>query len=631
MMLWPLMWLACRGDEVPAPPRPPSPVDEEVCDAGDAMFVERAIELVQRRRPRGTAEVAAWVQALRDHDRADVVAAMASSPALVDGWSDTVLDLLLVDRVGDQGHQACFGAPLRPTADGRLAAHLRAHGPEVPFGEAFNGADVVRDALAADDLSLAYRVWLLAQMSRRLPPCDAQTDELNEAQARRDIGVAFFDAYLHRPVDCMGCHNSAFAVTDHSDPELDHHWPMEGRFEAALLGTDAGPQQPDEAYAVFRVRDVTEGADRFRPWGWDPACGELSNLEGVTEDMIERHTSVFIDELGPSASAFTVERYLAQGVDDLAAGGLAPWSDGTVAGPEAFAYLVAANIGDQVFADVAGARLTLANGFPRTEAQRDRLQTLADTMAQRFSLVDLLQAVAADPVFNAGSPAACDDAPYGLPPLVAPWSEEEEDPVRRGNGPGDLVHRRAPRVLLRSVYDLLEWPLPSDFAPVDDVEALFTGVGAYRRDEVPGYRTVDMTSLLTLEGALQRCTVPAGEAPRPDAIDRLVAAASGHTVEQAVVALKDRLLLEPRLDETEAPLVEAVVGLSLASEITDPVALDEGLRALCSVWITSAPFQLRTDHDAGLPPPAFDPLGQGACAEVAERMAAIGADVRCEP
>ena len=338
---------------------------------------------------------------------------------------------------------------------------------------------------------------------------------------------------------------------------------------------------------VFRHRAMEDGPDRFRPWGWDRACGQFSDLDGVTEDLLGETSSVFIDTLGADASPFTLERYLAQGVDDLAAGGLAPWGNGTVAGPEAFAYLVAANLADQVFSDVAGGRLTVAHGFPRTRAQKERLEALADVAAARFSLVDLLQAVATDPVFNLGSPASCDASPYGLPPLVEAWSEEEDDPVRRGNGSGDLVHRLPPRVLLRSVHDLLGWPMPGDFAPGEDVEALFLGVGAYRRAAEPGFRATDMSSLLALESGLRACAPPPN-LTEPDAIDRLVAEAAGRTHEEVVLALKDRLLTDAVLRPGEAPLVEAVLGLPLSDPADgDPEALTAGLRALCSTWITS--------------------------------------------
>ncbi|MBX2796163.1 MAG: hypothetical protein KTR31_00800 [Myxococcales bacterium] len=588
-MIWLLFTLGCGGaEEVPA-----------TCDAGDDAWVQQALLLTMRRRPLGSGEVRAWTRTVQQRGRPATLDAMMRTPDHLDGWQDWLLDAMGVHRDGFQEFGACFDEPRLPEHDGQLTAHLRRSGPEQPFGAPFNGADVLRDALVADDLSGVYRAWLLARMSRPQQPCAALTDVQTEAVVRRDFGETFYRTFLNRPVQCLGCHNSQFSVSAAA--------PLPAHLEAAIFGASEGPADPEDAYTVFRSRALMERSDRLLPWGWDERCGALSTLSGKSRDLLGDTHAFFIEDLGADASVFTLERFLAQGVESVSAGGLAPWDDRSVDGRDAFAYLLAANVADQVFADVTGERLTIAHGLPRNGDQAARLSALADAFAEGFSLRALLQRVVADPVFNAGSPATCDAEPYGLPPIVQPWSGQELEEVRRGNGVGDLVHRLDARTQVRSLYGAMLWPVPSRFAPTGQARELYAGIGAYLRDAEPGFDSANLGSLLTWESATGMC-----EGHDNDYVARTVRAAveADATVLDAVVAVKDRLMAQSVVRSEEGALIEAVLGLSLQSTAArDPDALDAGLRALCAVWVVGPDFQLRLDPAPLGAPPRLDVLG----------------------
>jgi hypothetical protein len=322
--------------------------------------------------------------------------------------------------------------------------------------------------------------------------------------------------------------------------------------------------------------------------------------------------------------------------------------------------MIAARFVDRVWAEAFGRPLTISHGFPRNEAQRDRLASLSDAFVDGgYSLVDLLVAVTEDPLFNQPLPMDVEgESTYYWPTVVDPWSVEAEDEELRANGLGDAVHRSDPRVLLRSARSALGWRAPEGF-PI--TTASFHGgfqarIGAYITWSEPGFEGIDFQWLSAWESRFAECVEPAWElvgggcdaAPdrdgcpgcdcfagvceeRPqccsgpwdaacaescrrfnacpvdesradDWIDGLVAVAEEGeaTWEAALVALKARLLTDPTLDDPdERALLAEVVGAGLGDLVADSPDAEAGLRAVCGAMLTSPQFLLK-----GLPPVA---------------------------
>ena len=298
--------------ETPATPEPPA-----VCDAGDDAWVMRAMPLIWGRKPHGAGEVRLWSQMAAEHGREAVVRAMALDPEYLDHWRDWFTDALYVARTGDKQYGECFRNPRLDNHFGALAQHLALNGPEVSYYQQFNMADVILEGLLADNVSVIYQANLFARMNRPVQGANVSLEEL-EYNRRINFGEVFFNTYLGRNLDCMGCHNSEISATDHPDPAFDRTWQLPGHFEKALLGVSQGIT-PSEAYSVFRFIDVVrQFGPGFRPWNMARACGAFSPRKSIpNDDFIDQNQTIFIDSLGAVGSVYDVERYFAQGVQEL--------------------------------------------------------------------------------------------------------------------------------------------------------------------------------------------------------------------------------------------------------------------------------------------------------------------------
>jgi hypothetical protein len=632
-MWWLWLWLGL-GCELPLVSLPP-----DTCDAGDVAWVHRALPLMWGRRPHGTAEVEMWTAATETHGRDRVLRAMAADGAYVDHWQDVLTDTLQVARAGDRAATACYSAPLRSSHDGSLARHI-AEAPAMeatPADTPFNMADVIRSALTEDRVDVIWRAHLFAQLHTPVLGANVGADDL-ERSRRQAFGEAFFETYLHRDLACLPCHNAAYSESAAAT--------IPGLVESALLGNQTGIS-PDEAYQPFRYTGQASGG--VQPWGMGTGCGTLYSPEETTDPLLG-DSGYFIEPLGTGGSVWQIERALWVGVEALAVDG---YGEDAVA-EASFAHLVARRIADTVWEEAKGAPLTLAHHLPRNVAQRDRLWALADTLADsRFSLQDLLAAVALDPYFNAG--ISCDADPLGMEPVF--------DPFTASNGPGDGVHRYSARVLIRSAHDALQWPVASRFPAVGDpMQALQADLGARVRDAEPGFQSTDFQSLLAYEAAYGSCARPLNEAAGDgcettpavagcgncdceacvcaiapyccevqwdslcvdmcvdddcggcggqedsgDAVDRVLgrAAAEGATLAEAAAAIKDRILPSRPLDADgeEGALVAALLDEDLDAPVTDPGALDRGFRLLCGAWLLSADATLALEQPTRIPAP----------------------------
>jgi hypothetical protein len=401
-------------------------------------------------------------------------------------------------------------------------------------------------------------------------------------------------------------------------PALNRHWPLPGHFESALYGAATGID-PDRAHAAFRFDGFADGSGGSHPWGSSSACagpfggGFQPNLGPDIAGIDGKFGNLTGDQL----SVYDLEASLKAGVDSIAANGLQISGDGTIADPDqAFAYLVGASIVEGVWRDVTGSPLTIANYFPRNQAERDELKTLTDDfVAHHFSLATLLTDITVSPYFNKLPPeAGCSPSGtgYDLPDIFDPWVKDDADPARRLNSAADGVAALNGRVLVRSAYAALEWPEPDAWTfPNSDTEASYDrGIGLFLKNGERGFRGLDFQARLVWENKVARCAKPAGASN--DFIDQVASAAGAQsaTIRDVVLAMKDRILGEASIDDAieKAPLEAIFGGASLDSAASSDPSLAADMRKLCGVYLSTPQFLLQGFASSDTPPvPKLNP------------------------
>lgn len=605
---------------------PPLP---DACDAGTEAWVQRVFPLVLGRKVHGAHEVRMWA-AVADRDGRDVaVRALSRLPTYDRWWKMFFTDALYVARTGDKEYGSCFQAPKLDVHDGSLAQFLRSNDPKVQggFGSDFNMADVVLDSLEADDLAPIYQAHLFARMNKPTTGANVSEEEL-EYNRRVNFGSLFLDTYTNRNLVCITCHNSEYSLTP------DRTYGAPGLWEKALFGQSFGTPTVDEVYGVFKYHDVVEDGGGKRPWGMNSSCGTFST-NVPADDYLDQETTFFIQAYDASSSVWEVERALADGANAIAGVGPTVNADLSVDGNQALAWLVAENIVDQVWEYGMGKRLTIAYSFSRNQAQADRHVALTNTFVQSgWSLRELLVGIATDPYFNAGLPATCESELYGMDAVIDPYTVDA-DPSQAGNGPGDVAHRHTARSLMTSLHDAMEWPMPEEyfggFVPDQDALDFQGAIGVFLRESEPGFNGTDFQGLLAWEDEYVTCR------NRDKLDDHLVAlyvaaVEQDLTVEELVLALKDRLVAQGDLETDERPLVESLLGMPLTSKVADadPVVLQRNLGLLCGAVVMSPDFFLAVEPRPIGPTPTLA-LGYDAdCTALIDAMAEEGITTTCE-
>jgi hypothetical protein len=626
-------------------------------DAGDEAFVKRVVPLMWGRAPVSIHEVQVLVDVIAATDRGRLVRAMTRSPEYLEHWQDNLMDMTGTSRTYIRANIDCYDESSLDEDTTELAVFVRDNGAQSSFGRPWTMYDLGRSALLLDDLSPWFEADLFAHIVWDGPAMNAVETEA----IRLNLAELFQRNYLNREMTCLGCHNSESSVTGSDDPELDRTWEVEGSYEAPLYGASEGMEM-SRLHGFFRrdgvVLGPTTGTDEEEPppfdpevttpWGGEPVCGAWGVPEDVNEDRLGL-SAFFVEEAGTYASMWDLEPLLRSGMDSLRGTEIAV---GNVSGTDSFATLLALSVAEKVWAEAFGFDLTLGHGFPRNEAQRDLLTSLADTwVASSYSLVELLSAVALHPYFAQNPPASVveSESAYYLAPLFDPFSVEDEDPARQGNSTGDIVRRKAPRVVLRSAYHALGWELLPDFpepqtrlGPDNGLLVYFDdawvqqALGLKMKDSASGFRNVDFQTLLTWESWFGNCTNPLSE--DADWIDGLIehAVSEGASGEQALSALKDRILTDPDLsDPDERVLLEALLGGPLDLEVpgNGNAQFEEGLRRICGVWLSSPQFQLggpagpsRLESPPSLTVPGSSYLDQ--CVDLSEALFEDGG-MRC--
>lgn len=596
----------------------------EACDAGDDIWVQRIFPLMLGRKPHGSGEVAMWAKFADDHGRDAVIRAMSMSPEFRQWWKVQISDLLYVARNGYGEDSACFEFPVMGNHDGTLSQWIRSEQPDVgQFPANFNMADVIVDSLVADDISTIYQANLFAR-TNYTAACANFDPKTIENERRMYHGDQLLEVYVDRDLDCMSCHNSEFSVTDSTDPALDRSWGRGAMFERALFGDSMGPADRDEYYAMSRfygvVQDVyyfSPGTYNENPWGMDASCGSFARFP-PDYDFLDQEEAFFGGAFGSEGSLWDIERLFDAGVNAMSGESFTFAEDGSVEASQAFAYLTAQHFVDQTWRLAFGNRLLLPYGMSRNQYQAERLSALTDAfVTDGWSIVDLLTRITADPYFNAGLPETCGSAPYGMAPVVDPYSVVNEGDAAN-NGPGDLVHRHTARTLLRSVYSALKFGQPPEyfgfgsiFGFANNEEELQRSLGVFHSDASPGFNGVDFQGVLTWEGQFYACADPGGGSPAflRDLYD--LAVSENATVEAAALSLKDRLTARGLFeDDTERQLVEDLLGYPLGTPVseTDSATFGRNLSLFCGVLTSSPEFLLSAEPRPPGPLPllAFD-------------------------
>lgn len=650
------------------------------CDGDPASFVRQAFLALDGRRPKSQAEVDVYVdlfaaaKELGDEPRDVVARAIMNRPEFAERWVSVAMDAMHVQRLDIQSEGVCWNDAIRTSVTPGLAMAVRdQRASQTGDGATFTMLDLARSAIALDDLTPLYRAQMFSMITYPIPAANVGPVEAELAR-RADFGSRFDASYLHRDVVCLGCHTSDTSVTDSDDPALDRHWPVPGAAEAAVYGSPMGVAK-ERAHAAFRIDNFVDNGNA-RPWGWSSRCGTFAQPATIGDDVA--NVDAKLGSLaGKRTTVYDLEAALARGFTALRGVGVP--GDAALADPDtALAWLVTLKMTEDVWKQTTGTSLTIANYFPRNQASRDQLYSLATTYARSgFSLKTLLVAIVTSDYFDRQpAEAGCGPSPYTYPNVFDPWVIADADEARRKNGPGDAVAAIDARTLIAATSAALEWTEPPggrlfpDFGegceqsttcsqlngfcqsqfqaccqtyqnvcvmkgvfPSTEIPFLL-GIGAFLRNSERGFRGLDFQARLAWENRYGRCARPAWVGQ--DYIDRLVAAGAADPTALAsdvVSALKDRLLGEPAIAEgAEHDAIASIVGALDAPAMG--VTADK-VREVCGALVESPQFLLSGIAGRGGDLPRLTPADAGydaVCAGLAATgIGVAGRAVTCGP
>ncbi len=439
---------------------------------------------------------------------------------------------------------------------------------------------------------------------------------------------------LNHQLDCFACHNSVFSTTNGGGWDRTHAIPLQ--LEAAVYGNNFFDPVDTKAktYGVFRG-DQLSGAMTVAPWGMIDQCGairtSLTDLPAID--------SFFAGASGNQLGLIDVVTKFKTGSDALKTSGVSrtsvPGQNPTVPGDQGYAFMVATTIAENVWEQLHGEKLTIANYYPRDRQQRNMLWNLSEfvLIPNDYSLMDVIARIMTGKFFNRTGPdVGGGTTPYRLPMILDPWVQKDPrlpdptpDPKEHNNGQGELVHRYSPRSLFNSVAAALDWPGPKRFPDTSyPSSALVKAMGQYTSDAEQGTRGVDFQGLLSWEAQHGVCQKPDGVTT--DWVDRLITSIPAFdaanpafplTVADLVATMKDWLIGEqsisavaPVSSDPAVPVLSeqsalfGLFGVPLNSTAASVVGLQSKARQLCGVLLQSPRFMLAgLEPTTGLAPP----------------------------
>lgn len=671
---------------------PDDPPESDLCDAGDEAWVKRVIPFIQGRRPDSIREVRVLVSAIQQLDsvgqdgRRLVARALANGDRYLERWKTYLYEDLRVQRSGDRLNALCYDRATPAAFDSTLATAIRDNAPTEQIGDPLNAptiTDLAYSSLHLDDVSPLYRADLFARMWAPLTGGNVTREEL-EVSNRSLFGGLFESVYLGRNTECLQCHITTQATTYRSEPDENRHWSVhpEVNVEMAVYGPFEWGQETRElqdVHAIFRHSGVvdyswcTAEAGGCNPavigttpgatvWGMSPTCGIFrnDNFEDPDVDIDAEPYMAGSFGQGRNASLFELEERLHDGFDALAESGLTATPGEDFMEPDdaeaAMAFLFSLNFAEGIWTEAMGFPLTVANKFPRNEAQRDTLQHMAETFySSHYSLRELIVEVATHEYFSQAPPESCgQQAVYGMPAVFDPFTKEAEDPAERGNGVGDMVHRYSAAVLFDSAAQALWWTrfdrfptqttaaflaafldpalaqlgVAGNITQIDPTTTanlgccgagfcdpcydepnntpLLRDVGLHINQFEAGFSGTDFNGLLHWESEYAggddpglgdpatSCTGPlGGECATSDYVSRLVSAAGSATMRDIAVALKDRLITEPAItSDAEVAAIEAIMGETLDTPVASASDAQASARRYVGVLLNTPQFML---------------------------------------
>ena len=290
-------------------------------DNGNYSWARNVLPALYGRRAKGSEEVRAIADMATLVGRERTIQALMASTEFINHWSDTLIDILRVEREEDRGLQACAGSPLRTRHTDRLAKHIRDNPavhifppPSDPApGGPFNLADVLVSSLKLDDLSPFVRAYLFSMASKPL-----QGNQATESNIRDDLFKSFEGRLLGRNSTCLACHNAAWSKTG-KQSGWNRTFGILGFFERSVYGTHSGHPNPKLMHAMFRSDGVL--GEGYTPWGMDDSCGSFQLPGLVQRDPLlgPREKAFLAGNSYPflPASIFFVDNKLRRGIDLL--------------------------------------------------------------------------------------------------------------------------------------------------------------------------------------------------------------------------------------------------------------------------------------------------------------------------
>ena len=584
-------------------------------DNGDVSFVRQAVPLLLGRKPKGAEEVALLVDIAQLEGREAVVRMLMEQPEFVSHWTDVLVDDLALQREGFRVQSPdCFGDPKRAATSPDLANFISANAPSATApGGAFNMTDVIRSAIVADDLSAVYRGYAFPLASQR----GLQSDFLRPG----NVGDAFNHIYLNHQLACFACHNSEFSTTNGLGWDRTFAVPIQ--LENAVYGANftdpAGTQ--DSTYGIFRGDQFSGGT---QPWGIAASCGMI-NLDFSQGSSVP---TTFAGASGDHIGLVDLAAQFKSGYQALKTTGLqrtsVPGDNPTVPGDQGYAYMTGLTVAENVWDELMGSKLTIANYYPRNPDQRNTLWNITEfTFTQSgWSLKDLIARIMTTQYFNRRAPdTGGGTTAFRLQMIFDPWVAHDPrvpdpmpDPKEHNNGQGELIHRYAPSSLFHSVAVALGWPEPQRFPdPVAYPNmALEKAIGQYISESQQGTQGVDFQGLLTWESQLGTCQKPAGVGT--DWVDQMIAAMPGFdaanpgfplTLADITSTTKDWLIgdgsiaaVAPMAPDPAHPIDSEqlalfnLYGASLNTTASTVPNLAQKVRRLCGVLLESPRFML---------------------------------------
>jgi len=413
---------------------------------------------------------------------------------------------------------------------------------------------------------------------------------------------------------------------------------------------------PDSCSRPGGIYDFWDfGEDAIGVWGMDSACGLFDPPGLGGEDPLGLDT-LFIESLGTSASVWDLERLLRDGVDELRGRATIDAVDveGPAAFAYLVSIRIADVVWTDIYGSALTTPHNLPRNQAQrdtleslTFAFIDGGYSLSDLISAAVTHPTFNPIAPVD--VDTAEPGA---TPYALPPLFDPWLRGWNNPgdVLHRRNPRDLAYAAT------AALGLPDWPaFPADPGWGSEGR-LQEHLGFYLKDSLPGFEGNDYMGLVawevafgTCEGEMEAqdgctpraangcdgcaceyavcvavpsccsgrwdakcadlcmesaagCAAPEG-APAParpwldGLLDDLEVFDMEHSeapasLEEAVVAVKDRILADPTLEDgEERVLLEDLLGTTLDTPASQTEDLEQALRWACSAFLASPSFQ----------------------------------------